>query len=311
MCKLIVGTVEFLYMDGISLHHLRCLDAVVQEGGLQAAAGKLFRTHPSIAVALRSLEAQLGFALFDRGGYRLVLTPAGRAFHERAQSVLREFGTLRAFAAQLAAGEESALRVVVGDLCPLPATLELLRGFFLDCPATRLDLYFEAISGPWERLADNAADLILHHIDKSDPTLEFIALGVIRLIPVAAPTMPGLIDGILPPERLREAVQCVIRDTARHSPPRDYYLVEGARQVTVSDQLMKKEVILQGMGWGHMPEFLVAAELREGRLTPLAGAHLRGGSVELVAARRRDRPHGPVAQRLWRYLGERVDGLTI
>jgi hypothetical protein len=35
---------------------------------------------------------------------------------------------------------------------------------------------------------------------------------------------------------------------ARHSAPRDYFAVQGARSWTVSDQLMKKEVILQGMG---------------------------------------------------------------
>jgi hypothetical protein len=26
----------------------------------------------------------------------------------------------------------------------------------------------------------------------------------------------------------------------------------------VNDQLMKKQTIMQGMGWGHMPEFMVA-----------------------------------------------------
>jgi len=47
---------------------------------------------------------------------------------------------------------------------------------------------------------------------------------------------------------MRDYVQCVIRDTARYSEPRDYFLVEGARSWTVSDQLMKKELIVQGMG---------------------------------------------------------------
>src|SRR5262249_30100333 len=84
----------------------------------------------------------------------------------------------------------------------------------------------------------------------------------------------------------------------------DYYVVEGAQQWTVSDQLMKKQIILQGMGWGHMPEFLVTDELRGGKLVALAGKHLKGGVREIVAARRNDRPHGPVAERLWRYIEE-------
>ena len=103
---------------------------------------------------------------------------------------------------------------------------------------------------------------------------------------------------------MRDYVQCVIRDSARHSPPRDFYLVEGARTWTVGDQLMKRELILQGMGWGHMPRFLIEQDLRDKRLLSIAGKHFPGAEVELVAARRRDAPHGPVANRLWQYIAE-------
>jgi DNA-binding transcriptional LysR family regulator len=105
---------------------------------------------------------------------------------------------------------------------------------------------------------------------------------------------------------MREHVQCIIRDSARHSSPRDYYVVEGARSWTVSDQLMKKEVILQGMGWGHLPDFLIADELNSGELLSIKGQHLAGGSVELVAARRRNVAHGPVAERLWHFVARQA-----
>jgi DNA-binding transcriptional LysR family regulator len=249
----------------------------------------------------------LGLTLLDRGAYRVALTEDGRSFHERARVLLHEFGKLETHAAQLAMGEESALQVVIGDLCPLPETLGLLRRFFDGCPATRLHLHFEALSGPWERLLDGVADLIIHHIDKSDPRLEFINLFAGRIIPVVAPNfLPFPVSDRIAPEQMRDLVQCIIRDTARHSASRDYFLIEGARSWTVNDQLMKKQTILQGMGWGHMPEFMIADELRDGRLLSIAGRYLRGGSGEIVAARRRDRPHGPVAHRLWRYIEEQA-----
>jgi len=58
-----------------------------------------------------------------------------------------------------------------------------------------------------------------------------------------------------------------------------------------------------------MPTFMIAEELRDGRLLSIAGAHLRGGAGELVAARRSDRPHGPVANRLWQFIAEQAAGL--
>jgi len=292
-------------MKSLTVQQLQCFDAVIAEGSYQAAAIRLGRTHPTVFTAIKNLEAQLGVALFDRTGYRASPTEAGRALHTRVRSVLAELNVLCDRAARLAAGEETSLTVIVGDLCPLPPTLGLLRRFFESSPATQLDLRFEALGGPAERLSDGSADLILHYIDKTDPNLEFIDLLEVRLIPVVADGFLRFpITRSITPDQMRTYVQCVIRDSARLGPFQSYHLVEGAPHWTVSDQSMKKELIVQGMGWGHMPSFMVEAELADGRLKSIAGRHFRGRTVALVAARRRDQARGPVAERLWRYIAE-------
>ena len=63
---------------------------------------------------------------------------------------------------------------------------------------------------------------------------------------------------------------------------------------------------LQGMGWGYLPSYLIERELRERRLISIAGKYFQGGQAELVGARRRDAPHGPIAEKLWRFIGEEV-----
>jgi DNA-binding transcriptional LysR family regulator len=298
-------------MIEMTLHQLQCFDAVVSEGSFQAAAEKMRRAQPTVSLAVKNLESQLGLSLFDRSGYRVTLTQAGQSFHARTRVFLHELDQLKTHATQLAMGEESELNVVIGDICPLPQTLALLRRFFDSCPGTRLHLHFEAISGPWERLLDGEADLILHHIDKSDARFEFVDLFPVKVVPVVAPGFLGFpITRAITPDQMRDYVQCVIRDTARHSQPRDYFLVEGARSWTVSDQLMKRELILQGMGWGHMPHYLVARDLEAKRLISIAGKHLPGGTGELVAARRRDSPHGQIASRLWRYIQDEAATLA-
>jgi len=103
-------------MDGLTIQQLVCFHAVVTEGGFERAAQKLGRTHPTVFTAVKNLEAQLGISLFDREGYRVTLTKAGRSFHARTRVFLGELGNLRNHAAQLAMGEESVLRVVLGDL---------------------------------------------------------------------------------------------------------------------------------------------------------------------------------------------------
>ena len=84
-------------MNGLKLHDLRCFDAVATEGSFQAGAQILNRSHPSVFAAVARLEQVLGLALFDRGGYRVALTEAGRLFHARAACDPRtgSFGHLR------------------------------------------------------------------------------------------------------------------------------------------------------------------------------------------------------------------------
>jgi hypothetical protein len=52
-------------------------------------------------------------------------------------------------------------------------------------------------------------------------------------------------------------------------------------------------------GWGHMPRYLVEPGLRQRKPFADRRQTFEGGQVDLVAVRRRDAPHGPVANRLW------------
>ncbi|HEY2020107.1 LysR family transcriptional regulator [Paraburkholderia sp.] len=292
-------------MNEPTLFQLQCFEALVKEGSFAAAAARLNRTHPTVHAAVTALETQVGMVLLDRTGYRVSLTAQGAAFRSRAAVFLRQYDSLRREAAQLAAGQEAELRVVVGDLCPLPETLGSLRRFFETSTGTRLALLFEAISGPWERLQRGECDLFFHHLDKPSPEIETIELFEVQLVPVAAPGfLQKRIDGSLTIDDLRSYVQCVIRDTSREPSDASYYLIEGAPTCTVPDQLMKRELILQGLAWGHMPSHLIANDLTEHRLASLEGRHLRGAALKHYAARRRNAAHGPVAQTLWKQLQE-------
>jgi DNA-binding transcriptional LysR family regulator len=292
-------------MMGFTLHELQCFDAVVRGGGFQAAADLLHRSHASVFAAVAKLEDQLGLALLDRSGYRVRLTQPGESFHREAGELLRQAKELSTHAAQLAMGEEPSLRVVLGDLCPLGPVLGLLSRFFAQYPQTRLHLGFEAVTGPWERLLQDEVDLIVHRVPATDTRLESLDLGQVALVPVVAPGfLPFAPTAAVTPRQLEGLMQCVVRDSAREPSPQAHYVIEGSPRCSVPDHLMKKELVLHGMAWGHLPRFMIEPELRGGRLVSIAGRHFPGVVETLAAARRRDRPHGPMANRLWTFLGD-------
>ncbi len=287
----------------INLRQLEALDAVVRQGSFLAAARALHRSHPSLINQLRKLEQQLDVVLFDRSGYRTTLTEAGAAFYRASQRLLREQQDLNELAAYLRDGSETRLRIVIGDVTPLRPCLRLLRAFARRHPRVQLDLAFENLAGPRERLLDGEADLIVHHVDPADPRFERHVIARVEIIPVAAPDFlrPETLDD-LSYETLGDYTQCIIRDTAHDSPDENYFVLDYAPRITVGDQQTKKAVIVEGMAWGHMPDFLVARELEAGTLRSLAGGRIGGAGIDIAVARLSAGRKGIMAQKLWRHL---------
>lgn len=80
----------------MDVRHLQYFLAVVDEGGVHAAAEALFVAQPSVSQALRALQRDLGAELFTRTGRRLQLTAAGDALIAPARQVLHWMNLSRA-----------------------------------------------------------------------------------------------------------------------------------------------------------------------------------------------------------------------
>lgn len=134
-------------MDGLTIHQLLCFDAVVAEGGFQAGAAKLQRSHSTVFTSIKNLESQLGLRLLDRDGYRVALTDAGKSFHDRTRVFLHELSLLQNHARQPAMGEESELRIVIGDTFPLPEGAGFLASFLRQLPDNPTETVFRGDRG--------------------------------------------------------------------------------------------------------------------------------------------------------------------
>ncbi len=76
-------------MTELNYAHLRYFRAVAREGNLTRAAGRLNVSQSALSVQIRTLEARLGHALFERRGRRLHLTEAGRIALDHAEAIFR------------------------------------------------------------------------------------------------------------------------------------------------------------------------------------------------------------------------------
>jgi DNA-binding transcriptional LysR family regulator len=75
----------------MDIYQIRYFLAIVETGGFTKAAERLFVAQPSLSVGIKKLEQELGVILFERGGRRAVLTPAGQFFLTKAQNIFTDY----------------------------------------------------------------------------------------------------------------------------------------------------------------------------------------------------------------------------
>jgi molybdate transport repressor ModE-like protein len=78
----------------MGIRHLKIFKTVCEEGSVTKAAQKLYMTQPAVSHAIKELETEKGFPLFDRISGRLHLTGGGKAMLEKTIALLGLYGEI-------------------------------------------------------------------------------------------------------------------------------------------------------------------------------------------------------------------------
>jgi DNA-binding transcriptional LysR family regulator len=289
-----------------TLDQLAVLAAVADTGSFSAAAAKLRRGQSVISYTIATLETQLGVTLFDRGGRRPRLTPAGRAMLEDARRVGLMIDSLRAKAAALRQGLEAEVSLAVDVLFPVPTLVCALRDFAAAFPSVSLRLRMEAIGGVAQLVLDGTCTLGLSGWPSlQTDQLERRPVGAITLIPVAAPSHPLAQLPHITRADARDHVQLVLSDKSQLTEGQDFGVI-ALKTWRLGDLGAKHALLIAGLGWGNMPEHLVKNDLATGRLTHIKiEAEPPAADYLLYLIHRTDRPPG----RAGAWLAARLEAL--
>jgi hypothetical protein len=166
--------------------------------------------------------------------------------------------------------------------------------------AMALRLKVEALGGVTQLVAEGKAVLgISNPMHNAIEGLEHQAAGAVRLVPVAAPDHP-----LARPtskkngggkERARDHTQLVLTDRSPLTEGQDFGVLSD-RNWRLGDLSTKHALLLAGLGWGNMPEFMIRDDLKAKRLVVLKLRDWTGGDYQLQAVWRRANPPGPAAR---------------
>ncbi|MEZ2416532.1 LysR family transcriptional regulator [Luteibacter sp. RCC_6_2] len=267
-------------LNGISLDYLRTFVAAADHGSFSAAGRVIGRAQSVVSQTIASLEAQLGVTLFERVGRYPRLTAQGTNLLADARRVVTGADALTAKARSFSAGLEPELSIVVDVMFPQRCLTDALGSFKERFPSTPLRLHVEALGRVAELVLDGRCSLgITGTLPFLPPGLAAEPLFSEEMVTVVAPG--SRLAGRHGPVAYREVLdetQLVLTDRSSLTSGVDYG-VQGKNIWRLADLGAKHAFLRAGLGWGHMPLWLVSEDLKEGRLVRI---ELEGPSAGLM-----------------------------
>ncbi|AFY57190.1 transcriptional regulator [Rivularia sp. PCC 7116] len=172
----------------MDLSQLRYFLAIVETQGFTKAAELLFVSQPSLSAGIKKLEQELGVILFERGGRRAVLTPAGKIFLEKARNIINEYqsalNTLQDFQ------QHPTLRL--GVVCTLRISVisSLVSAFRFLHPNITIELKDSYVNNLNNLLEQGEVDLILTVLDSDENSDSSVPLFQQQLLLAVASIHP-------------------------------------------------------------------------------------------------------------------------
>ena len=145
----------------MTLTELRYIVAVAQHRHFCRAAEACFVSQPTLSVAIRKLEEELGVVLFERGGGEVSLTVIGDRIVQQAQRVIDQAGAIKTMAAESQDPLKGPLRLgIIYSIGPylLPHLIPLLHKRAPEMPLVLQENYTAQLE---EMLRRGELDLII------------------------------------------------------------------------------------------------------------------------------------------------------
>jgi DNA-binding transcriptional LysR family regulator len=284
-------------LEGVSLDQLRTFVAAADHGSFSAAGRVIGRAQSVVSQSIANLEAQLGVALFERTGRYPQLTLQGGNLLGDARRVVADADRLRAKARSFSAGLEPELSIVVDVMFPQRCLTDALGGFKQHFASTPLRLNVEALGAVAQLVLDGHCSLgITGTLPFPPSTLAAERLFSEKMVTVVAPgSFLARKEGPISLREIQDETQLVLTDRSSLTSGTDYG-VQGKNVWRLADLGAKHAFLRAGLGWGHMPLWIVADDLAHGRLFSIELEGPAAGIMPFQAVYPADQLPGPAGR---------------
>lgn len=248
--------------------------AVVEKGGLSAAARHLGIAPPTVTRQIQTLEERIGVRLLQRTTRKFILTEAGQAFYERGVKILDDVKEADAVAHAYQTTAKGIVRLNSSPTISKEVSTLVARYVALN-PGTSFDL---TTSSELIDLFDNRTDVAIRDDPIPESSLVVRRLASSEWTPCAS---PGYVGSHGMPILLEELAEhnCLVYVSGQRSGEWQFSDVNGVRSVRVSGSLRSgdphvlRTAALSDQGIVFLPETMVAEDLDAGQLIRVLNGH--------------------------------------
>lgn len=250
----------------VSLDQWRALQAVIDYGGFAQAGEHLHRSQSSVSYAVNRLQEQLGLQLLHIEGRKAVLNDAGKILLQRSRTLLADANNIEQQAHHIEHGWEAEVKLAVEAAFPTTLLVDTLKKFEQSGKDTRVRINEFVLSGGEDMLLNARADLaVTPFIPKGYLGSELLQ---VHFVAVAHPEhCLHKLNRPLSEHDLEKETHIVLSDSG--SKGIDSGWISDARRWTVSSPESAIQLISNGLGFGWLPENVIAGQLENNSLKRL------------------------------------------
>jgi DNA-binding transcriptional LysR family regulator len=288
----------------MTFDQLETLEAIIEKGSFKAAAESLFKTQPSLSVAIKKLEEEFNLLIFNREGYRPQLTEQGRVFYGWAKQCLDSFRELQTVGKELGVQKiEPYLTIAVDPLARFEAIEGVLEETLSSKAHTEITFLSEILGGGMEKIISGEVDFAVAPKLRDSEDIESVFFDRIEMTPVIAKSLvksAGRIDA----KMLAGHPQVVVlQGDKKDFQKRDSRgLSAEGRKCFVTTHEMKFQLIANGFGWGRLASHEIVSELKKGQLIEIKDELVKPFNLDLHVMRSKRKALGPVGRAVWNQL---------
>ncbi|MCJ2188313.1 LysR family transcriptional regulator [Novosphingobium beihaiensis] len=168
-------------MKRIALFHLETLMWIDRLGTFAAAAQRLNTTQPAISARVREIEQQLGIALFQREGRRMVLTARGRRLVQASEPLCHSLEQVLLEASDYA-GATGAVRIGSGEIAAASCLPAFIQTIERERPGVTMEIELDLTARLLQHLLAGTRDIVFLAGPVASPGMRTAPIGSVELV---------------------------------------------------------------------------------------------------------------------------------